>query len=61
MYCILNPCRPRQDRISVLMSEIIRLKARLAAEAGDEDLMVFILECRDTERSYIADLKDRMM
>ncbi|THH32505.1 hypothetical protein EUX98_g1696 [Antrodiella citrinella] len=34
----------RKERIEVLYSEVTRLKARLAAKAGDEDLMTFFFQ-----------------
>ena len=49
-----------QDRIAVLQSELRRLKARLAAQAGDEDLMNFILNRSDVDVDYIQDLRTRL-
>jgi len=52
--------RDAQDRIAVLQSELRRLKARLAAQAGDEDLMNFILNQSDVDVDYIQDLRTRL-
>jgi len=51
-----------QERITTLQSEVARLKGRLAAEAGDEDLLSFILrpEGKDESVSYVDDLKRRL-
>jgi len=49
-----------QERIAVLQSELRRLKARLAAQAGDEDLMNFILNQSDVDVDYIQDLRTRL-
>lgn len=49
-----------QDRIAVLQSELRRLKARLAAQAGEEDLMNFILNRSDVDVDYIQDLRTRL-
>jgi len=49
-----------QDRIAVLQSELRRLKARLAAQAGDEDFMNFILNQSDVDVDYIQDLRTRL-
>ena len=49
-----------QERIQTLTLEVNRLKGRLAAEAGDEDLLKFVLQCSAEERSYIDDLKKRL-
>ena len=44
----------------MLQSELCRLKSRLAAQAGEEDLMNFILNQSDTDINYIQDLKARL-
>ncbi|KAF9653827.1 BRE1-domain-containing protein [Thelephora ganbajun] len=50
----------RSERIAVLQSELRRLRARLTAQAGDEDLMSFILNQSDVDINYIQDLKTRL-
>ena len=51
----------RKERIELLQSEISRLKSRLAAEAGDEDLMRFILRGYSAEsKDHIDDIKERL-
>lgn len=50
-----------QERIELLHSELLRLKSRLAAEAGDEDLMRFILRGYSEEsKEYINDIKEKL-
>jgi len=49
-----------QERIAVLQSEMRRLRARLAAQAGDEDLMNFVLNQSDVDVDYIQDLRTRL-
>jgi E3 ubiquitin-protein ligase BRE1 len=44
----------------VLQSELRRLRARLAAQIGDEDLMDFILNRSGVDSNYIQDLKTRL-
>ena len=44
----------------MLQSELRRLKARLAAQAGDEDLMNFILNQSDVDVDYVQDLRTRL-
>lgn len=44
----------------MLQSELSRLRARLAAQAGNEDLMNFILNQPDVDISYIQYLKTRL-
>ena len=44
----------------MLQSELCRLKARLAAQAGEEDLMNFILNQSDMDVNYVQDLKARL-
>ena len=46
--------------MKTLMLEVIRLRSRLAAEADDEDLLKFVLQCSTEERSYIDDLRSRL-
>ena len=43
----------------MLQSEVRRLRARLAAQTGDEDLMNFILNQSDVDMNYVHDLKTR--
>ncbi|KAK7692778.1 hypothetical protein QCA50_004411 [Cerrena zonata] len=51
----------RSERINVLESAVTRLKTRLAAEAGDEDLMTFLFGQQGAEdASYVGDLKERL-
>ncbi|KAI0697245.1 BRE1-domain-containing protein [Cytidiella melzeri] len=50
----------RSERIKTLVLEVNRLRARLAAEAGDEELLKFLFSCDDEERSYVIDLKNRL-
>ncbi len=47
--------------MKTLALEVNRLRARLAAEAGDEDLLKFILQSSTEEQSYIEDLKSRLV
>ncbi|KAG6903108.1 hypothetical protein C0995_006295 [Termitomyces sp. Mi166 len=49
----------RLERITTLESEVVRVKARLAANAGDEDLMKFFLEGQTHEADYFKLLKER--
>ena len=58
-----------QDRIDVLHSEVTRLKTRLAADAGDEDLMSFLFDraaenatdsTSTTDRSYVFGLRQKL-
>jgi E3 ubiquitin-protein ligase BRE1 len=49
-----------QERILVLVSEITRLKAQLAAQAGEEDLMNFILGEQTEGASYVKDLQTKL-
>jgi len=44
----------------VLQSELRRLRARLVAQTGDEDLMNFILNQSDVDINYVQDLKTRL-
>lgn len=50
-----------QERILSLRSEVTRLRTRLAAATGDEDLYTF-LRVADAEGvpAYVADLKNRL-
>ncbi|KAI0675260.1 BRE1-domain-containing protein [Trametes maxima] len=50
----------RAERIAVLESENQRLKTRLAANAGDEDLVAFLWSNGSDGRSYVDDLKRRL-
>ncbi|KAI0071770.1 BRE1-domain-containing protein [Panus rudis PR-1116 ss-1] len=50
----------RSERIKVLESEVLRLKTRLAAEAGDEDLLTFLFKGASEDLSYVNDLKQRL-
>ncbi|TFK86628.1 BRE1-domain-containing protein [Polyporus arcularius HHB13444] len=50
----------RGERIAILESETQRLKARLTANAGDEDLMTFIWQNTSEDLSYVDDLRRRL-
>ncbi|KAI0374105.1 BRE1-domain-containing protein [Pilatotrama ljubarskyi] len=50
----------RAERIAVLESENKRLKTRLAAKAGDEDLVAFFWSNSAEGSSYVDDLKRRL-
>ncbi|OBZ67158.1 E3 ubiquitin-protein ligase BRE1 [Grifola frondosa] len=50
----------RLERINVLELELTRLKTRLAANAGDEDLMSFLFKDQQESSSYVDDLKQRL-
>ncbi|KAJ8462214.1 hypothetical protein ONZ51_g11039 [Trametes cubensis] len=50
----------RAERIAVLESESKRLKSRLAANAGDEDLVAFLWSSSSEGPSYVEDLKRRV-
>lgn len=50
----------RSERIIVLQSEVHRLRARMAAQTGDEDLINFIISSSDVDASYVEDLKARL-
>lgn len=52
--------RSQQDRITVLESELKRLKTHLAANAGNADLLSFFLKDNSKDVSYIDDLKNRV-
>ena len=60
IYDVIYFADRSQERIQTLTLEVNRLKGRLAAEAGDEDLLKFVLQCSAEERSYIDDLKKRL-
>lgn len=49
----------RSERIIVLQSEVRRLRARLATQTSDEDLVNFILNQSDADSNYVQDLKAR--
>ena len=44
----------------MLQSELRRLRACLAAQTGNEDLMNFILNQPDVDIDYVQDLKTRL-
>lgn len=50
-----------QDRIQILQSELSRCKAKLAANAGAEDLMLFFLEGNTESVRYVESLKEQKM
>ncbi|OJT06362.1 E3 ubiquitin-protein ligase BRE1 [Trametes pubescens] len=50
----------RAERIAVLESENKRLKTRLAANAGDNDLVTFLWSSSSEGPSYVEDLKRRL-
>ncbi|KAG5654397.1 hypothetical protein H0H81_003221 [Sphagnurus paluster] len=49
----------RADRIAALESEVARCKARLAAQANDEELMRFFMAGNTEEAVYFESLKER--
>lgn len=49
-----------QERVVVLQSEVTRLKTRLAARAGDEDLMTFLFKGGAGDTIYLDDLRNRL-
>ncbi|KIP08412.1 hypothetical protein PHLGIDRAFT_88220 [Phlebiopsis gigantea 11061_1 CR5-6] len=49
----------REERIIALASEVGRLKARLASDAHDEDLMTFFFKSNE-DITYIGDLRKRL-
>ncbi|KAI0743501.1 BRE1-domain-containing protein [Daedaleopsis nitida] len=50
----------RAERIAIFEAENKRLKTRLAAKAGNEDLVQFLWQSTSTEASYVDDLKHRL-
>ncbi|KAM5530764.1 hypothetical protein V8D89_015571 [Ganoderma adspersum] len=50
----------RSERIVALESENKRLKSRLAANAGDEDLLNFLWQSTSDSQSFVDDLKQRV-
>ena len=50
-----------QDRIQILQSELSRCKAKLAANAGAEDLMLFFLGGNTESVRYVESLKEQKM
>ena len=44
----------------MLQSELIRLKSRLAADAGDEDLLTFLYRESVDDITYVEDLRTRL-
>ena len=48
-----------QERIELLTSEVRRLRARLAAGSGDEDLYSFLSNNHDINSDYVEDLRSR--
>jgi E3 ubiquitin-protein ligase BRE1 len=51
---------PKQERILVLESELSRHKAQLAANSGNEDLMLFFFGGSVENAAYIDNLKNRV-
>ena len=49
-----------QERIAVFELENKRLKTRLAANAGDEDLVKFLWENTSEDTTFIDDLRRRL-
>jgi E3 ubiquitin-protein ligase BRE1 len=49
-----------KERIAVLESELKRHKAQLAANAGNEDLLQFLLGDNSKDLSYVDNLKKRV-
>ncbi|KAI0048255.1 hypothetical protein FA95DRAFT_1678426 [Auriscalpium vulgare] len=50
----------RSERMSVLQSEVNRLKRLVAANAGDEDLVIFLASEKADGATYVDDLKARL-
>ncbi|KAL5507408.1 BRE1 [Sanghuangporus vaninii] len=50
----------RAERIELLLSEIRRLKSRLAAAAGDEDLLTFIQNDANVSKDYVEHVRKRL-
>jgi E3 ubiquitin-protein ligase BRE1 len=50
-----------QERIQILQSELSRCKAKLAANAGAEDLMLFFLGGNTESVRYVESLKEQKM
>ncbi|KAI0063713.1 hypothetical protein BV25DRAFT_1915177 [Artomyces pyxidatus] len=50
----------RSERIDLLRNEVTRLKALLAAKAGDEELVSFISREKSGDTSYVQDLQSRL-
>ncbi|OCH92316.1 BRE1-domain-containing protein [Obba rivulosa] len=49
------------ERIAVLHSELTRLRTRLAADAGDEDLVTFLFKDNAGDSTYVDDLRKRLV
>ena len=50
----------KQERLAVLHSELKRCQAQLAANAGDESFLTYILGDHPEDISYVEDLKSRL-
>jgi E3 ubiquitin-protein ligase BRE1 len=50
----------RSDRIAVLESELKRHKTQLAANAGNQEILTFLLGDNPENVSYVDDLKKRV-
>ncbi|EJD02861.1 uncharacterized protein FOMMEDRAFT_134051 [Fomitiporia mediterranea MF3/22] len=50
----------RAERIELLLSEVKRLKARLAASSGNEDLLNFLLNDANINADYVESLRKRL-
>ncbi|KAL5523682.1 hypothetical protein ACEPAG_7855 [Sanghuangporus baumii] len=50
----------RGERIELLLSEIRRLKSRLAAAAGDEDLLTFLQNDANVGKDYVEHVRKRL-
>ncbi|THH03438.1 hypothetical protein EW145_g6257 [Phellinidium pouzarii] len=50
----------RGERIAILSSEIQRLRGRLAAANGDEDLLSFLCNDKEIKLDYVEDMKKRL-
>ncbi|KAF9520292.1 hypothetical protein BS47DRAFT_750372 [Hydnum rufescens UP504] len=49
-----------EDRVASLLLEVKRLKAQLAAKAGSEDLLSFLLETSGESLTFVQDLQNKV-
>jgi uncharacterized small protein (DUF1192 family) len=49
-----------QDRVASLLLEVKRLKAQLAAKAGSEELLSFLLETSGESLTFVQDLQNKV-
>ncbi|EMD37345.1 hypothetical protein CERSUDRAFT_105371 [Gelatoporia subvermispora B] len=50
----------RGERIAMLQSELKRIKSRLAADAGEDDLVAFLLSNNAEDATFVSDLRKRL-